>query len=95
MGKAMHQPTIRLRDRGVITLPISLRRKYGLRAGDDLWINDLGDGAFMLTPKASRVAALGDKVMEILQAEGVTVAEMLQGLDEERERYYSERYADG
>jgi bifunctional DNA-binding transcriptional regulator/antitoxin component of YhaV-PrlF toxin-antitoxin module len=89
------EATIQLRDKGVITLPMSLRRKYGLRAGDVFTVSDLGEGVFMITPKSSRVAALGDKVADILQAEGVTVEEMLQGLDEERERYYREHYVSG
>ncbi len=91
----MNEATIQLRDKGVITLPMSLRRKYGLRTGDVFSVSDLGEGAFMLTPKSSRVAALGDKVADILQAEGVTVEELLEGLDEERQRYYREHYVDG
>jgi hypothetical protein len=91
----MSLATIQLRDKGVITLPMSLHRKYSLRPGDVFSVSDLGDGAIMITPKISRVAALGDQVADILQAEGVTVEEMLLGLDEERERYYSEHYVDG
>jgi bifunctional DNA-binding transcriptional regulator/antitoxin component of YhaV-PrlF toxin-antitoxin module len=79
----------------VITLPINLRRKYGLRAGDVLSISNQGGGAFMITPNASRVAALGDQVADILQAEGVTLNEMVQGLDEERKRYYREHFVNG
>jgi bifunctional DNA-binding transcriptional regulator/antitoxin component of YhaV-PrlF toxin-antitoxin module len=88
----MCQATIRLRDKGVITLPISLRRKYSLRAGDVFSLSDLGDGAFVLTPKVSRVATLGDKVADILQAEGLMIEDILQSLDVERERYYSEHF---
>ncbi len=91
----MSEATIQLRDKGVITLPMSLRRKYGLRTGDVFSVSDLGEGAFMITPKSSRVAALGDKVADILQAEGVSLEDLLEGLDEERERYYREHYADG
>jgi len=91
----MNEATIQLRDKGVITLPMRLRRKYRLRAGDVFSISDLGDGVFMLTPESSLVAALGDQVADVLQAEGVTVEEMLQGLDEERERYYREHYING
>jgi bifunctional DNA-binding transcriptional regulator/antitoxin component of YhaV-PrlF toxin-antitoxin module len=91
----MREATIQLREKGVITLPMSLRRKYSLRPGDVFSVSDLGDGAIMITPKTSRIVALGDQVADILQAEGVTVEEMLQGLDEERERYYSEHYVDG
>jgi bifunctional DNA-binding transcriptional regulator/antitoxin component of YhaV-PrlF toxin-antitoxin module len=91
----MSEATVQLRDKGVITLPMSLRRKYSLRTGDVFAVNDLGEGVFMLAPKTSRVAALGDKVADILQAEGVTVEEVLEGLEEERERYYREHYVNG
>ena len=90
----MNEGTIQLRDKGVITLPISLRRKYSLRSGDVFSLVELGEGAFALTPQPSRVAALGDKVSEMLQDAGVSVEDVLQTLDEERERYYSEHYAD-
>ena len=88
----MSESTIQLRDKGVMTLPMSLRRKYKMRSGDVFAVSDLGEGIFMITPKTSRVAALGDEVAGILQAEGVTVEEMLDGLDEERERYYRDHY---
>lgn len=91
----MNEATIQLRDKGVLTLPMSLRRKYSLRPGDVFAISDLGEGVFMLTPKTSRVAALGDKVADILQAEGVSIEEMLESLEEERERYYQEHYVNG
>ncbi len=91
----MTEATIQLRNKGVLTLPVSLRRKYGLRPGDVFEISDLGGGVFMLTPKTSRVAALGDKVAEILQGEGVSVEEIFESLDEERERYYREHYISG
>ena len=90
----MKEATIQLRDKGVITLPISLRRKYGLRPGDVFTLVELGDGAFTLTPKVSKVAALGDKVSEILQEAGVSVEDVLLTLNEERESYYHDHYAD-
>jgi bifunctional DNA-binding transcriptional regulator/antitoxin component of YhaV-PrlF toxin-antitoxin module len=90
----MNEATIQLRDKGVITLPMSLRRKYSLRTGDVFSVIDIGDGTFILSARSSRVAALGDQVADILQAEGVTLEEILQGLDEERERYYRNHYVD-
>jgi bifunctional DNA-binding transcriptional regulator/antitoxin component of YhaV-PrlF toxin-antitoxin module len=83
----MNEGTIQLREKGVIILPISLRRKYSLRPGDVFSLVELGEGAFALTPKTSKVAALGDKVSKILQDAGVSVEEVLQTLDEERERH--------
>ena len=90
----IREATVQLREKGVITLPISLRRKYGLRPGDVFTLVELGDGAFTLTPKVSRVAALGDKVGEILQEAGVSVEEVLLTLNEERENYYHDHYTD-
>jgi bifunctional DNA-binding transcriptional regulator/antitoxin component of YhaV-PrlF toxin-antitoxin module len=89
----MSDNTVQLREKGVLTLPIDLRRKYNLRPGDVFTLVELGDGGFLLSLKSSRLAALGDKVAEILDQEGVSVEEVLQTLDEERERYYAGHYA--
>jgi len=88
------QQCVQLRGRGVLTLPVGLRRKYGLRAGDVFWVADLGAGAFALLPKAARVADLGDKVADLLQADGVTVEDLMECLDQERERCYREHWVD-
>ncbi|HNT26402.1 MAG TPA: AbrB/MazE/SpoVT family DNA-binding domain-containing protein [Anaerolineales bacterium] len=83
---------IQIRSKGSLTLPMELRRKYGLNEGDIFTLIDLGDGAFMLTPNASTVARLGDRVADLLSEQNVPVDEVLQALDEERQRYYQERY---
>jgi hypothetical protein len=54
---------------------------------------DLGDGSFLLTPRISKVNRLGDKVADILSGEGVSLDDLLNTLDDERERYYQEHYA--
>jgi bifunctional DNA-binding transcriptional regulator/antitoxin component of YhaV-PrlF toxin-antitoxin module len=92
---AMSQETIQLREKGVLTLPVNLRRKYSLSAGDVFSLIDLGEGAFVLSPNSSKLAALGDKVSELLQEQGVSVNDMLLVLEEEREQYYREHYVDG
>ena len=63
-----------------------------MRTGDVFAVSDLGEGIFMITPKTSRVAALGDKVADILQAEGVSVEEILEGLDEEPRALLPDHY---
>jgi bifunctional DNA-binding transcriptional regulator/antitoxin component of YhaV-PrlF toxin-antitoxin module len=85
--------TVQVRRKGVITLPIELRRQYGLGEGDVLTLVDIGEGSFLLTPRVSRVAHLGDAVERLMAEQGVTVEEMLEALDEERESYYREHYA--
>lgn len=85
---------IQLRSKGTFVLPKRLRQKYGFKPGDVFALIDLGDGAFVLTPQVSSLAALGDKVAEIMDEEGITLQEMLEGLEQERDDYYREHYVD-
>jgi bifunctional DNA-binding transcriptional regulator/antitoxin component of YhaV-PrlF toxin-antitoxin module len=85
--------SIQIRGKGTITLPIELRRKYSLVDGETITLIDLGDGSFMLTPIVTLVDRKGDRVAEALAEAGVTEDEVLRTLDEEREYYYQERYA--
>ena len=80
----MSQATLRLREKGVLTLPVAVRRKYDLRAGDVFSLIELGEGAFVLSPGSSKLAPLGDKVGELLQEQGVSLGDMLGALEEER-----------
>ncbi len=89
----MSESTVQLRDKGVLTLPAALRQRYKLQPGDLFSLIDLGDGNIMLTPRVSRVAALGDRVAEMLQEEGVSVDDVLLCLEEEREAYYRDHFA--
>lgn len=85
--------TIQVRKKGTFTLPMDLRAKYGVDEGDVFTLIDMGDGSFLLTPRISQVNRLGDRVAEMLSAEGVSLDDLLNTLDDERERYYQERYA--
>ena len=85
--------TIQMRGKGAVTIPVDLRRKYGLDEGDIITLIDLGDGSFLLTPKVTKVDRLGDRVAQAMAKEGISLDEILTALDEERERYYQERYA--
>ena len=83
---------IQLRRKGILTLPVSLRRKYDLDENDVFTLEDLGDGSFLLIPQVSRVARLDDRIAEKMAEEEVSLADMLTALDEERENYYREHY---
>lgn len=89
----MANNTIQVRKKGNFTLPMDLRAKYGVDEGDIFTLIDMGDGSFLLTPRISQVNRLGDRVAEMLGAEGVSLDDLLRTLDDERERYYQERYA--
>lgn len=91
----MANVTVQIRKKGSLTLPVDLRSKYGLDEGDVFTLIDLGDGSFLLTPRISQVNRLGDRVAGILAERGLSLEDLLSTLDEERERYYQERYAKG
>lgn len=89
----MADATIQIRKKGSLTLPAEFRAKYDLDEGDVFTLIDMGEGAFLLTPRLSRVNRLGDRVAEILDKENVSLDNLLSTLDEEREQYYREHYA--
>jgi AbrB family looped-hinge helix DNA binding protein len=86
--------TVQIRRKGVITLPIELRRQYGLGEGDIFTLIDLGDGSILLTSQVSQVAQRGNQVARLMEDEDVTLEDMIEALDEEREAYYKEHYAE-
>ena len=88
----MSAVNIQLRRKGILTLPVSLRRKYNLDENDVFTLEDLGNGSFLLIPQVSKVAALGDRVAEVMAEETVSLEDMLEALDEERQNYYRENY---
>ncbi len=77
---------IRVAQRGVVTLPKSLREAYGLEAGDLLTLHDLG-GVFVFSPRQTEIDALADRITKSLEAKGETLESMLQVLRKERENY--------
>jgi len=84
---------IQIRSKGTLTLPIEFRRKYQINEGDVITLIDLGEGSFFLTPGVTKVNYIGDRVAQKIAEEGSSLEDIYTTLDEERERYYQERYA--
>lgn len=78
--------TIKLGQRGVLTLPKELREQHRLAAGDDMTLIDL-DGVFVLSPRRSEIDALADRLGRELGLKGGSLESMLAAVREERERY--------
>ena len=81
--------TVQMGQRGVITLPKSLRQSYNLKPGDDFTLLDL-DGVFILSPRRSEIDSLADQITQALTEQGETLESMLITLREEREAYDSQ-----
>jgi bifunctional DNA-binding transcriptional regulator/antitoxin component of YhaV-PrlF toxin-antitoxin module len=80
--------SLQMGQRGIVTLPKSLRETYHLQPGDDFTLLDLG-GVFILSPGRSQIDALAEKISRSLMQQGETLESMLLTLREEREQYDS------
>jgi bifunctional DNA-binding transcriptional regulator/antitoxin component of YhaV-PrlF toxin-antitoxin module len=78
--------TVKIGQRGVVTLPQALRESYELAVGKDLTLIDLG-GVFVLSPKESRVDALAGRLAGDLKAQGETLENLLSTVRQARVRY--------
>ena len=85
--------TVLMRQRGTITLPIKLRKKYEFDEGTAFTVVDL-DGVIVLAPKTTAVSKLAAEIEQLREEAGVSLGALLEGLREERERYYQEKYED-
>ena len=85
--------TVQVRQRGALTLPADIRRKYGIEPGDTFRIIDL-DGMFILTPMVPMVPELAREIEKIRLEAGLDSTELLKALREERAKYVSETYGD-
>ena len=79
----MRTATIQLRQRGVLTLPRSLREKYRLAEGDPLTVVDL-DGVLLLSPKVPVVPKLTAELERLRQEAKLSLPELLAGLPRQR-----------
>ena len=76
---------LQMAQRGVITIPKSLRESYGMQPGDSFTLIDLG-GVFVLSPRRSEIDTIADKIADQWAENGETLGTMLQALREERDR---------
>ena len=84
---------IRLRERGQITMPQAVRESLAVADGDILTLLQVGD-VILLTPKQPQVPQLADKIAALMEQEGVSLADLLAGLAEEREALQRKRQQD-
>lgn len=87
------QTTVRLRERGQITIPQAVRDKWAVEANelDVLNLIEIGDAVF-LSPNKLLLPELSKQFSALMDEEGVSLADLLEGLAEERQAIYQERY---
>jgi AbrB family looped-hinge helix DNA binding protein len=88
---AIAEDRVQIGKRGTVTLPADWRKRYGLDAGDLLTVLDLG-GVFVFSPEVPVVSKIAREIEQLRQEAGLSLEELLEGLDEQRRRLYQERY---
>jgi AbrB family looped-hinge helix DNA binding protein len=75
--------TVRVRNRGQITLPRSVRTSLAVDAGDTLNLIQVGD-VVLLSLRQAQIPRLAQEFTTLMQEEGVSLGDLLYGLHEER-----------
>ena len=84
---------VRLRNRGQLTLPQAVRKELAVDDGDVLNLVQIGDLA-IISRRSSLLPKLSQEFTAIMKEDGVSLAELLQDLEEEREQIWRERQSD-
>lgn len=82
---------VRLRPKGQITIPQAVRDHWQVADGDALTLIEVGDFV-LLSRKEPEVPRLADKIVALMAEQGVSLADLLEGLEEERRAIRAERY---
>jgi len=80
-----------IQERGQITLPVDLRRKYGLKKGDVVVFEETADG-ILISPREALVMRLMDEIGTALRERGVTLDELIEDGREIRGELLKELY---
>jgi AbrB family looped-hinge helix DNA binding protein len=76
--------TVRIRERGQVTIPQEVRERLAVKEGDILTLFQLND-LVLLATKQLLIPQLSEQFSTLMDAEGVTLADLLIGLQEERQ----------
>lgn len=77
---------LQVAQRGLITLPKTLRDMYHIQDGDILTLLDLG-GVFVLSPQQITIDGIAEEFKSALIEQGESLESMLQALREARQKY--------
>jgi bifunctional DNA-binding transcriptional regulator/antitoxin component of YhaV-PrlF toxin-antitoxin module len=96
MPELMARPlgTIRVGEKGEITVPAAYRKKHKLSKGSEIVLVQIGD-ALMMVPTDVALSKLSRRLQEILAGEGISTKQALKNLEKIRERHFQELYGEG
>jgi AbrB family looped-hinge helix DNA binding protein len=85
-------PTVRIRERGQVTIPSSFRKDLGLGENDTLNMVKI-DEMLILTPRRLFGDAVSRKVESAMRRKGLTLDDLLANLKDQRKKYSREAHA--
>ena len=84
-------PTVRIRERGQVTIPSSYRKDLGLAENDSLNVVKI-DEMLILTPRRPFGDATAKKVEAAMKRKGVSLDDLLADLKDQRRKHVRETY---
>jgi len=84
---------VRLREKGQFTVPAKIRRSMGIQEDDLLTVFQWGS-SFIAVPGELVVQEEARAIVKLMKERGITLEDLLVGLEEERAAIYEERYGD-
>ena len=82
---------MRVQEKGQVTLPAQVRRRYGIRQGDLVGVTETPEG-ILITPKAVIAARALDEIGAALTAQGITLEDLIETGRQIRGDLAKERY---
>jgi AbrB family looped-hinge helix DNA binding protein len=82
---------VQVRERGQVTIPAEIRRQMGIEEGDVFSLIQLGD-TLVATRKKLVAPEVAAAIEGLMREQGVTLADLLDGLEKQREVYVREKY---
>jgi len=87
----MKPSTTEIKSRGQLTIPKKIRVTSHLEEGQVVSIIPVGDSV-IITPKRLELDEARREVKKVLKASGLSLEDLLAGLEQEREKLYRETY---
>ena len=92
VGTLQSEPiSSRVYSKGQVTIPARIRKRLNIGDGTLLSFLQIGE-VILLSPRRLVVPGAQKEIAWIMEEEGVTLQELLEGLEEERLRYNREEY---
>ena len=88
--EASRPVVVQVRERGQFTIPAEIRRQMGIREGDVFSLIQLGD-TLIATRKTLVAPEIAGALEALMEEEGVTLGDLLDGLEKQREAFVREK----